>query len=258
MIETVHSETRGTTLLITITREEKRNALDIGTISEIARLINGVGSEVRAVVLTAAGDHFSAGLDLYELVDGTAWDTVQSSRNWHEYMNQIQFGPVPVISALHGAVIGGGLELAASTHIRVADSTAYYALPEAARGLYVGGGGSARLPKLISLARMTDMMLTGRVLTAEEGHAAGLSQYLVATGKALETALELAEAVARNTKLTNFAVNHVLPRINDSSQEVGLLTESLMAALAKTDPQAQERLAEFLDGRSARVRPTNA
>ena len=96
---------------------------------------------------------------------------------------QIQFGRVPVVAVLHGAVVGGGLELAAACHIRVAERSAFYGLPEGQRGIFVGGGGSARIPRLIGVARMTDMMLTGRVYDAEEGQRVGLSQYLVDRGR---------------------------------------------------------------------------
>ena len=88
-------------------------------------------------------------------------------------------------SVLRGAVIGGGLELAMATHIRVAEPSAYYALPEGSRGIFVGGGGSVRLPRLIGVQRMADMMLTGRVIDAEAGHDLGISQYLVDEGDGL-------------------------------------------------------------------------
>ncbi len=89
----------------------------------------------------------------------------------------------PVIAALKGAVIGGGLELACAAHIRVAEPSAYFALPEGQRGIFVGGGGSVRLPRLIGVARMTDMMLTGRVYSATEGASYGFSQYLDRGGR---------------------------------------------------------------------------
>ncbi len=91
---------------------------------------------------------------------------------------------MPVIAALHGAVVGGGLELASACHIRVADDSTFYALPEGSRGIFVGGGGAVRIPRLIGTARMTDMMLTGRVYNAEEGERTGLAQYLVPQGQA--------------------------------------------------------------------------
>ena len=99
---------------------------------------------------------------------------------------------MPVIAALRGAVIGGGLELACAAHIRVAEPTAYFALPEGQRGIFVGGGGSVRLPRLIGVARMTDMMLTGRVYSATEGASYGFAQYLTEEGNGLAKAMELA------------------------------------------------------------------
>jgi (methylthio)acryloyl-CoA hydratase len=172
---------------------------------------------------------------------------------WHAAFDAIQFGPVPVVAALHGAVVGGGLELAASCHIRVADATAYYGLPEGQRGIFVGGGGSARIPRLMGVARMTDLMMTGRVFDAHEGLAVGLTQYVVDQDGALPKALALAERIASNAPMSNFAVMHALPRIADQSQDEGLFTEALMAAVAESTPEAQDRLRAFLEGRANKV-----
>ena len=155
---------------------------------------------------------------------------------WHRAFDAIQFGRAPVIAALHGAVVGGGLELAAATHIRVAERSTYYGLPEGQRGIFLGGGGSVRIARLIGVARVQDLMLTGRTLNAEEGHAAGVTQYLVEDGKGLEKAMELAAKAASNTSTTNFAVLHALPRIFESDPASGLLTESLMAADRRAQP----------------------
>jgi len=155
---------------------------------------------------------------------------------------------------LHGAVVGGGLELACSCHVRVAESSTYYALPEGQRGLFVGGGGSARIPRLIGVARMTDMMLTGRVYDAKEGLAIGVSQYVVENGKGLEKAFWLAERIAANAPLSNFAVMHALPRIADMSQSDGLFVESLMAAIASGDEAAKSRVRDFLAGKAGKVK----
>lgn len=252
------AEQFGSILRIDLARDEKRNALNAATVLGIADLMQTLPESVKCVVIAARGTHFSAGLDLSELVVRSSFETVQHSRLWHRCLDHVQFSGVPVVSALHGAVIGGGLELAASTHIRVADETSYYALPEAARGIFVGGGGSARLPRLIGVARMTDMMLTGRVLTAQEGHAAGISQYLVPAGQADEVAMQLAEKIAGNTPFTNYAVSSVLPRIADASQDVGLQTEAIIASLVQTDPEVKGRLEDFLDGRVSKVQPGSA
>ena len=176
------------------------------------------------------------------------------SRMWHRVLDQVQFGTVPVIAMLQGAVLGGGLELASAAHIRVAERSAFYALPEGQRGIFVGGGGSVRVPKLIGMARMTDMMLTGRVYNAEEGMAIGLSQYLVDNDTGLDKAIELAKKIATNAPVTNYALMHVLPRITDSNPEQGLMMESLIATVSKNMPEAKERLKLFLDGKAKKLR----
>jgi enoyl-CoA hydratase/carnithine racemase len=208
---------------------------------------------VKAVVLSGEGDHFCAGLDLSALSERSVAQGIVHSRSWHAAFDQIQFGRVPVIAVLHGAVVGGGLELASAAHIRVAETSTFYGLPEGQRGLFVGGGGSARVPRLIGVARMTDMMLTGRVLSAEEGQHAGLSTYLVEPGQGLAKAMELARKIESNATLSNFAVMHALPRIADLSQPDGLFVESLMAAIAQGDDAAKQRMQAFLEGRAGKV-----
>jgi enoyl-CoA hydratase/carnithine racemase len=154
---------------------------------------------------------------------------------------------------LHGAVVGGGLELAAATHVRVAERSAYYALPEGSRGIYVGGGASVRLPRLIGTSRMMEMMLTGRTYDANEGYTLGLSHYVVEPGAGLAKGIELAQRIAENEAHTNFALMHVLPRIAEQDPASGYLMESLMAAIASGDPQAQKRLQDFLAKRAPKT-----
>ena len=166
---------------------------------------------------------------------------------------KIQFGRVPVVAVLHGAVVGGGLELAAAAHVRVAERAAYYALPEGSRGIYVGGGGSVRLPRLIGVARMMDMMLTGRTYSAEEGLAIGLTTYLVDEGHGFGKGLELAKRIAQNTPLTNFAVMQALPRIAEMAPQSGFAVEALMSSIAQADPAAKSRLKDFLEKRAPKV-----
>jgi enoyl-CoA hydratase/carnithine racemase len=135
----------------------------------------------------------------------------------------------------------------------VAEASAYYGLPEGQRGIFVGGGGSVRIPRLIGVARMTDLMMTGRVYDAQEGLAAGLTQYVVPIGAGLAKGIELAERIAGNAPMSNYAVMHALPRIADQSQSEGLFTESLMAAVAEGTPEAKKRLRAFLDKRAGKV-----
>ena len=243
----------GPVLHVRLNRPAKRNALNDPLIQQLHTAFVNLPEGVRAAVISAEGAHFCAGLDLSELVEREISSAVLHSRMWHAAFDAIQFGRVPVVAALHGAVVGGGLELASACHIRVADASAYYGLPEGQRGIFVGGGGSARIPRLIGVARMTDLMMTGRVYDADEGQAVGLTQYRVPDGQALVQALALAERIAGNAPMSNFAVMHALPRIADQSQSEGLFTESLMAAVAESTPQAQERLRDFLEGRAGKV-----
>jgi enoyl-CoA hydratase/carnithine racemase len=244
---------RGEIAILSLARPQKRNAIDDATVLGIERFFSALPAGIKAVVLHGKGEHFSAGLDLGELTERDVAEGVAHSRMWHRAFAQIEFGKVPVVAVLHGAVVGGGLELAAAAHIRVAERSAYYALPEGSRGIYVGGGASVRLPKLIGASRMMDMMLTGRTTSADEGQAIGLSHYLVSNGKGLAKGIELAERIAENAPLTNFAIMHVLPRIAEGEAAGGYLTEALMAAIAQGSADAKARLKDFLEKRGKKV-----
>lgn len=246
-------EQDGRLLFIKLNRPDKRNALNDETILALEAAFSNISPIVKCVIIYGEGKHFSAGLDLSELRQRNAVEGVMHSRMWHRVLDKVQFGTVPVIAVLHGACVGGGLELASACHIRVAEKSTFYALPEGQRGIFVGGGASVRIPKLIGLARMTDMMLTGRVYQAEEGERIGLSQYLAEDGQGLTKARELAQNISDNAAMTNFALMHVLPRIVDSTHDIGLMTESLMAAIAQDSPEAKARLTDFLEGRAKKV-----
>ena len=240
--------------VLRMTRAAKRNAINDALIASLRHLFETMPASVRAAVVVGDGEHFCAGLDLSELKERDAGQGMHHSRSWHAALEQVQFGPVPVIAALHGAVVGGGLELASACHIRVADESTFYALPEGSRGIFVGGGGSVRIPKLVGVACMTDMMLTGRVYNAVDGERKGFAQYLVPAGQAFEKALEIAQRVAQNAPLTNYALMHALPRIAEQSADHGFFTEAMMAAIAQSAPEAKERVKAFLDGKAAKVR----
>jgi (methylthio)acryloyl-CoA hydratase len=229
--------------VIRLTRPTKRNAINDGLMAAIKDVFENLPSTVRAAVIAGEGDHFC-----------DAGQGLMHSRSWTVALDKVQFGPVPVVAALHGAVVGGGLELATTCHIRVADETTFYALPEGSRGIFVGGGGSVRIPKLIGAARMADMMFTGRVYNAVEGEKVGLAQYLVPKGQAFEKAMEIAKRIAQNAPLTNYALMHALPRIAEQNADHGFFTESMMAAIAQSAPEAKARVKAFLDGKAGKVK----
>ena len=252
-IQDIQLEMVGAVAVVRITRPAKRNAISDALVQGLRDIFTNLPSEARAAVIDGEGEHFCAGLDLSELKERDAGQGMHHSRMWHAALDLVQHGPVPVVAALHGAVVGGGLELASACHIRVADVTTFYGLPEGTRGIFVGGGGSVRIPKLIGVARMTDMMLTGRVYDAEAGERIGLSQYVVPAGEAFAKALELAQRIATNAPLTNYALMHALPRIADQPADHGFFTEALISAIAQSAPEAKARVQAFLDGKAAKV-----
>jgi enoyl-CoA hydratase/carnithine racemase len=241
-------------LIVKLCRAQKSNAINDEIILAIEQIFSSVPQGIKCAILYAEGKHFSAGLDLSDFVETDTIEGMHHSRMWHRVLDKIQFGAVPVIAVLHGACVGGGLELACACHIRVAEESTFYALPEGQRGIFVGGGASVRLPKLIGVSRMTDMMLTGRVINAKEGDLIGISQYITEEGKGLKKAYELAKKVCNNSSLTNYALMHILPRIAEAPQDGALVMESLIAALSREAPEAKERMKEFLEGRAKKLK----
>lgn len=241
------TETRGDVALIGLNRPEKRNAISDAFVEELDEAIRNAEETSKAGVIHGFGPHFCAGLDLAEHVKKTPFEGVHGSRRWHQVFSRIDRGKLPWFSALHGAVVGGGLELAASTHVRVADETAFFALPEGQRGIFVGGGGSVRAARLMGVARMTDLMLTGRSVEAQTAERWNLVQYVVPKGTALDRAIALATQAATNAEISNYAIINALPRIQDMSSDDGLFVESFMASFTATSPEAEERLNAFLN-----------
>lgn len=246
-------ELDGDVAIITLNRPEKRNAVSDRVIAALAEAVDRAQVEAKAAVICGNGKHFCAGLDLAEHVSRGPIEGVHHSRGWHAVFERIEAGKIPFFSALHGAVVGGGLELASATHVRVADSSTFFALPEGTRGIFVGGGASVRVGRLAGVARMTDMMLTGRTVSAEEGERWNLCQYVVGEGEAKAFAIDLARKAANNAEMSNYAIIHALPRINDMARGDGLFLESFVASMAASSPEAEERLNAFLNKTAARL-----
>lgn len=232
-----------------LNRPSKRNAMSDDLLNALDGFFRAPPDGVRVVILTGSGGHFCAGLDLSQHKARDAEATMRHSRHWHSVMDRIQLGGLPVVSAMSGAVMGGGLELAVATHVRVADATCRFQLPEGRRGIFVGGGATVRVGRILGADRMTEMMLTGRIYATQEAVRLGLAHYSVDTGDALAKATELATTIASNASLSNYIMIQGIARINGMSAQDGLFTESLCAALTQTSPDAQEGLAAFLEKR---------
>ncbi len=255
--EFIAVEPEGGITVVTLAREDRRNAIGDAMLAEIEDAFRTPPEGTRCFVLAARGAHFCAGLDLREHHDKkrTPVEFMRMCQNWHRTFDLIQFGGIPVVAALHGAVVGGGLELAAATHVRIAESSTFFALPEGQRGIFTGGGATVRVGRIITPARMVDLMLSARTYNAQRGFELGLAHEIVAEGDGLMRARALAKQIATNSPMTNFAIVTGIARINDMSSTDGLFAEALLAAAVQTNPDIQHRLGEFLDKKTKRLEP---
>ena len=242
---------------VILSRPAKRNALNAETIEELIDVFSRLPRMgARSVVLKAEGNHFCAGLDLVEHHNEQRRpeEFMHICLRWHEAFNKMEYGGVPIIAALKGAVVGGGLELASAAHVRVADQSTYFALPEGQRGLFTGGGATIRVADLVGKARMIDMMLTGRVYKLEEAFQVGLCQYLV-DGSSDYKAMEIARTAAENPALSNFAICSAISNMQNMSAMDAAYAESVVAGIVNTQPASNERLEAFANKSAPRVRP---
>ena len=245
--------------LIGLNRADKRNAINDAVIDALREAVQRAHDEAAVGLLFGHGSNFCAGLDLAAALARASGAVKQPRKrrrhNWHEVFDLIERGPIPFVAALHGPVLGGGLELACACHLRVCDEAAFFGLPEGQRGIFVGGGGSVRVQRVVGTTVMTDMMLTGRLLSAAEGQQEHIVRYVTPPGQALDKALELATRIAKNTPETNWKIVHVLRRVQDLSHDDGLFMEQLSSAMERP-PEAKARLQEFVEGRAqALVQP---
>jgi len=254
-------ELDGATALIGLNRPDKRNAINDSLIDELRVAVQRAHEEADVAVLFGHGSNFCAGLDLAEAL-ARATGQIQPPRkrrrhNWHEVFDLIARGPIPFVAALHGAVVGGGLELAMAAHVRVCDDSALFGLPEGQRGIFVGGGGTVRIQRVVGTTVMMDMMLTGRLLSPAEGLQEHVVRYVTPAGQALAKARELALRIGKNSVDTNWMIINVLPRVHDLSHDDGLFVEQLNSARARP-PEAEARLREFVDGKAKKLQDNQA
>lgn len=239
--------------VLTLNRSEKRNAINDALIEALGVAVDRAAREARAGMICADGDHFCAGLDLAEHATKDLMQGIAGSRGWHAVFSRIQRGAIPYVAVLKGAVVGGGLELAAAAHIRVAEPDAFLAMPEGQRGIFVGGGGSVNITRLVGVARVADMMLTGRTFGAAEAERIGAVNYLAEAGAGFDRAMELARRIASNAPLSNYVTVNALQRIHDSGYDEGLFFESMIATLTQATPEAVEGMRAFVEKRAARL-----
>lgn len=231
------------------------NTLSIAVLEELDRVVTFLEGEdaVKAVILTALGRHFCAGADIHELAQiSTVEQGRVFARRGQGLFNRIEALEKPVIAAISGACLGGGLELAMACHIRIAGHDGFFGLPELDLGVIPGFGGTQRLPKLVGSARAREMILTGSRLSADEAMAAGLVNDVQLRSELLPRAYGLAELIVKKSRSSLRAAMHALRVPCQRPSEEELEHEaSLFAALLQT-ADAKEGLSAFLEKRLPR------
>ncbi len=212
--------------IITINRPESLNALNAQTIKELSTAIDELNNDTtcRAVIITGSGEKsFVAGADIKEFTDLGQKEAEELARNGHNSLfNKIENMNKPVIAAVNGFALGGGLELAMACHIRYASENAKLGLPEVTLGLIPGYGGTQRLPKLVGKGIANEMIFSAKMITAQKAKEIGLVNEVYSIEELLTKTKELASLIARNSPM---AIAKAIHALNLSDTEKGFDAE---------------------------------
>jgi enoyl-CoA hydratase len=200
---------------ITINRPDKLNALNRDTIDELSRCLDEAtaDNEVKVLILTGSGEKaFVAGADISEFAHFDGENGKKLSAEGHKKLfDKVEQMPKPVIAAVNGFALGGGLELAMSCHIRIASENAKLGLPEVSLGVIPGYGGTQRLPQLVGKGRAMEMIFSAQMITAAEAAQYGLVNRTVAQPQLMEECKALAGKIMKNSPR---AISHAIASVN--------------------------------------------
>lgn len=216
----------GTTLVVTINRPEAMNALNASVLKSLDLLIGWIEgqSHLRAVVLTGAGEKaFVAGADIKEFESMATAAAVELSTGGQALFARLERLKIPVIAAVNGFALGGGLELALACDFIVASENAKFGLPECTLGLMPGYGGTVRLPRRIGPAKARELTYTGGMITAQEAVTLGLASRAVPQAELLNTCMEIAKTIGQRAPVA-----------------IGLIKKSIHEGMNLTEAEANE------------------
>jgi enoyl-CoA hydratase len=253
--ENVALEQRDGIAVLTVNRPDKLNALNAATIAELDRAVRDVAADdgVRGLLLTGAGQKaFVAGADIGELARMGPLSGVRVSRQGQDTFRMLEKLPKPVVAAVNGFALGGGLELALACHMRVASANARFGLPEVKLGIIPGYGGTVRLPRLVGRGRALELILTGEMISAAEAHRIGLVNRVVENpARVVEEAEALLRAITANGPVAlAMALEAVDHGMTASVEDAQILESNLFGLLASTEDM-REGMAAFLEKRKA-------
>jgi enoyl-CoA hydratase len=242
---------------VTVNRPDKLNALNAATIAEIDEAFHGLATDDAAagIILTGAGPKaFVAGADIAELSTLDALGAIRVSRQGQDAFRFIERMRKPVIAAVNGFALGGGLELALACHLRIAATNARFGQPEVKLGIIPGYGGTVRLPRLVGRGRALELILTGGMIDAEEALRIGLVNRVVEPDAlAAATRDLLGKILANGPVALALALESVDHALTTSTTEALTLESDLFGLLAGTDDM-HEGMQAFLEKRAARFR----
>jgi enoyl-CoA hydratase len=250
-------ERRGAVALVTVSRPEKYNALNRETLGELEDCFRRLAEDgtARAVVVTGAGEKaFVSGADVAELAVLDARGAEEISSYGQSVFHRVAGLTKPVIAAVNGFALGGGLELALACHLRVASENAKLGLPEVGLGIIPGYGGTQRLVRLVGYGRALELIVTARAIDAPEAARIGLVNEVVPAEKLLEHCLALGERIARNAPLAVAAALEAALRGSEMPLDAGLRLESALFGVVGSTEDMHEGLKAFLEKRKPAFR----
>jgi enoyl-CoA hydratase/carnithine racemase len=241
--------------LITINRPDKLNALNRTVLDELERALRQLEADpaARVIVLTGAGEKaFAAGADIRELAGLSPAEAIRHARAGQRLMGLVSDSPRPVVAAINGFALGGGLELALACDIRIASDKAQLGLPEVSLGLIPGYGGTQRLPRVVPRGKALELILTGDRIGAAEALSIGLVDRVVPAAELAAQARALAAAIARRGPAAVSLAKRAVHVGVDSGLEAGLAYEAAQFGVVSGTADAREGCAAFLEKREPR------
>ena len=249
------AEKRGEVLVVTIHRPQQLNALNAETMGELDSVFGELDSDetVRGVILTGGGEKaFVAGADIKELAGETPTSGRQTSAGGQAVLRRIETSVKPVIAAINGFALGGGLELALACHLRIAAEGATMGLPEVKLGGIPGYGGTQRLARLVGKGRALELILTGGRIDAGEAHRIGLVNRVVSPHRLLEEAEALLREILANGPLATQYALMAVERGLEGTLDEGLMLESSLFGLLCATEDMREGMKAFIEKRPPR------
>lgn len=235
--------------IATLNRPEKLNALDMKTRAELKEVLERAEKEVRVLIITGTGKAFAAGADINELVKRDPLMAIEATKLGTELFAKVEELEIPVIAAINGLALGGGLELAMACDIRIASSNAKFGQPEINIGIFPGGGATQRLPRLVGMGMAKKLVLTGEMITAEEAYRIGLVDELVEPEKLIDRAKEIANKIAEKSAIAVKLAKRALNASMNIPLREGLRYEASLFSILFASEEAKKLMKDFLEKR---------